>query len=333
MSGASAVRIALLYPELLGTYGDGGNATVLARRAEWRGHTAEVLAVESGEAVPESCDLYVLGGGEDGPQVEAARELGRNGPLHHAVEAGAVLFAVCAGMQIVGNRFAAADGRMVDGLGLLDCETVKTDEPRAVGELLVDADTATLAAAAGAAPAGASSVSPAGRASTQPGQAQPGQAEPGQAEPSLTESDQPGRASASRAEPDGATNGPDRRLHLPALTGFENHGGRTRPGPDAGTLGRVRAGVGNGDGTEGVIGRRGRGRILGTYLHGPALARNPALADLLLAWAMDVDPADLPPLDDHEIDDLRAQRLRAVEAGRLDGVATRTWRDRLLRRN
>ena len=38
--------------------------------------------------------------------------------------------------------------------------------------------------------------------------------------------------------------------------------------------------MGNGDGTEGAW----AGRVLGTYLHGPALVRNPALADLLLTW-------------------------------------------------
>ena len=31
------VGIALLFPELLGTYGDGGNAVVLQKRLEWRG--------------------------------------------------------------------------------------------------------------------------------------------------------------------------------------------------------------------------------------------------------------------------------------------------------
>ena len=37
--------------------------------------------------------------------------------------------------------------------------------------------------------------------------------------------------------------------------------------------------MGNGDGTEGAH----AGRVLGTYLHGPALVRNPGLADLLRA--------------------------------------------------
>jgi CobQ-like glutamine amidotransferase family enzyme len=55
------------------------------------------------------------------------------------------------------------------------------------------------------------------------------------------------------------------------------------------------------------------GRVLGTYLHGPALVRNPALADLLLTWAA----GRLPPLagrDEHWTRLLREQRLAAVTA-------------------
>lgn len=94
---------------------------------------------------------------------------------------------------------------------------------------------------------------------------------------------------------------------LGTLTGFENHGGGTRLGPRVEPLARVRHGQGNGvdDGTEGVR----QGRIVGTYLHGPALARNPALADLVLGWAVG---ADLAPLDDPTVDALRAERLAAV---------------------
>jgi lipid II isoglutaminyl synthase (glutamine-hydrolysing) len=259
----SAVRLALLFPELLGTYGDGGNALVLAKRLAWRGIPCEVVTVESGDAVPDSCDLYLLGGGEDGPQTEASRELIRQQSVHRAVERGAVVFAVCAGLQIVGETFADKDGGAVPGLGLLDCRTVKTDEPRAVGELLVEGS---------------------------------------------------------------AT--------MPRLTGFENHGGRTRLGPGARPLGRVVAGVGNGDGGEGVVPREpGGAKVLGTYLHGPALARNPALADYLLSWVLGQEPGSLAPVDDGDAERLREDRFRAVEAGRLDGVAHRSLRDRVLRRN
>ena len=126
----------------------------------------------------------------------------------------------------------------------------------------------------------------------------------------------------------------DPEWDLPRLTGFENHGGRTRPGPTARTLGRVGAGVGNGDGTEGVVNTElGQGTVLGTYLHGPGLARNPALADLVLSWVLGVARSDLAPVDDTEAELLRSQRFAAIDRGSLDGVVERSWRDRLFGRN
>src|SRR5262249_28162714 len=91
------------------------------------------------------------------------------------------------------------------------------------------------------------------------------------------------------------------------LTGFENHRGGTTLGADADGLGRVTKGVGNGvgDGLEGVV----QGSVIGTYMHGPALARNPELADHLLVAALGV--SELEPLDLPEVDRLRRERLRA----------------------
>ena len=103
---------------------------------------------------------------------------------------------------------------------------------------------------------------------------------------------------------------PDETLGLPVLTGFENHGGRTTLDEGATPLARVSAGVGNGDGSEGAL----AGRVVGTYLHGPVLARNPALADLLLSWAL--DGATLEPLDDGAAESLRTERLEATRPRR-----------------
>jgi lipid II isoglutaminyl synthase (glutamine-hydrolysing) len=68
------------------------------------------------------------------------------------------------------------------------------------------------------------------------------------------------------------------------IAGFENHGGRTRLGPDAEPLGRVIRGFGNngGDELEGVR----RGTIFGTYIHGPLLPKNASLADRLIRLAL-----------------------------------------------
>ncbi|HQY99786.1 MAG TPA: glutamine amidotransferase [Propionicimonas sp.] len=90
------------------------------------------------------------------------------------------------------------------------------------------------------------------------------------------------------------------------ITGFENHGGFTYLGPDATPLARVEVGVGNaGDGTEGAV----HGRVIGTYPHGPVLARNPDLADHLLSLALE---RELDPLPRPELDELRRQRIAAV---------------------
>jgi len=97
----------------------------------------------------------------------------------------------------------------------------------------------------------------------------------------------------------------DPELGLPPLTGFENHGGRTHLGPGVKPLARVTAGIGNDDKTEGAW----HGKVLGTYSHGPALARNPAIADLLLSWATGTT---VEPIDDRWPDRLRSERLAAV---------------------
>ena len=131
----STLRIASIYPELLGTYGDGGNAVILAARARWRGLAAELVEVSAGDPIPGGCDIYLLGGGEDEPQALAATGA-RTGALAGAVSGGAVLLAVCAGLQIVGTSFPGTDGRIHSGAELVDVTTVP-GEARAVGDLVV----------------------------------------------------------------------------------------------------------------------------------------------------------------------------------------------------
>ena len=89
------------------------------------------------------------------------------------------------------------------------------------------------------------------------------------------------------------------------LTGYENHAGATHLGPDATALGVVRSGIGNGDGSEGAT----AGHVIGTYLHGPCLARNPQIADLLLGWAAGTR---LTFIEEPEVTQLREERLRTV---------------------
>jgi lipid II isoglutaminyl synthase (glutamine-hydrolysing) len=93
------------------------------------------------------------------------------------------------------------------------------------------------------------------------------------------------------------------------LAGFENHGGRTRLGPDATPLGSVLKGFGN-NGEDGYEGVR-RGSVVGTYLHGPLLPKNAWFADWLIAAALRSDEP-LEPLDDRLEDDAHADARRAA---------------------
>ena len=236
---ASSLRLVWVYPDLLSTYGDRGNLLILERRARLRGFNVEMIQVNANQPVPRQGDIYLLGGGEDLPQILAAQRLRADGGLSAVAAHGAVIFAVCAGYQLLGTEFGGEEGQPVAGLEILDMRSGRGDR-RGVGEILADVDAA---------------------------------------------------------------------LQLPPLTGFENHQGITQRGPGVAPLARVLTGVGNGDGTEGAW----AGRVLGTYLHGPVLVRNPGLADLLISWIA----GRLPPLSAREeqwTQSLRDQRLAAVTA-------------------
>lgn len=94
------------------------------------------------------------------------------------------------------------------------------------------------------------------------------------------------------------------------IVGFENHGGRTTLGPDAKPLGRVLGKTFGNNGEDGFEGVH-QGNLIGTYLHGPLLPKNPQVADYLIAQAYDRrgDVLELASLDDAI--ELEANRVMA----------------------
>ncbi len=229
------VRIGLVLPDVMGTYGDGGNAVVLRQRLLLRGIPAEIVEITLAEPVPESLDLYTLGGAEDYAQRLATRHLITHPGLQRAAARGAPVLAICAAIQVLGHWYETSAGERVEGVGLLDVTTSPQDS-RTIGEVVATPLLAGLSA---------------------------------------------------------------------PLTGFENHRGGTVLGPDASPLSAVTKGAGNkaGDGYDGAV----QGSVVATYLHGPCLARNPELADLLLAKVV----GELAPLELPEVDVLRRERLAA----------------------
>jgi CobQ-like glutamine amidotransferase family enzyme len=233
VSRESAVRLAVLLPDVLGTYSDSGNATVLAQRLRRRGTPVEVCQVTAADVPPLECDLYLLGGGEDGAQAFAADWLRRHPRLCATLRERTPTLVVCAGLQVLGRWVQDAAGHRHQGADVLDLTTVPGAR-RAVGEVV------------------------------------------------------------SRCAIPG----------VGSLTGFENHRGVTTLGPGLAPLGAVVRGVGNGAGGrgDGVL----TSTLVGTYLHGPVLARNPALADAMLCR---VSGGTLPPLDFPDQEMVRRQRL------------------------
>ncbi|MCW2654702.1 MAG: cobyric acid synthase cobQ2 [Mycobacterium sp.] len=231
----SMVRIGLVLPDVMGTYGDGGNAVVLRQRLLRRGIAADVVEITLAEPVPESLDLYTLGGAEDYAQRLATKHLIRYPGLQRAASRGAPVVAICAAIQVLGHWYETSAGARVDGVGLLDV-TTSPQPARTIGEVVSRPLVAGL------------------------------------------------------SEP---------------LTGFENHRGGTVLGVNAQPLAAVTKGAGNraGDGVDGAV----QGSIVATYMHGPCLARNPQLADLLLSRVV----GELPPLELDEVTLLRRERLNA----------------------
>lgn len=233
------LTIVHLFPELLNLYGDGGNVIALTRRLQWRGLPVEVREIGMGDAMDFSqADIVFIGGGADREQMIVKDAMvARKSELSAYVADGGVLLAVCGGYQFLGHSYAM-DDVVVEGLGLIDMETVR-GEGRLIGNAVIQSDIC----------------------------------------------DAP-------------------------IVGFENHGGRTTLGPDAKPLGRVLGKTFGNNGEDGFEGVH-QGNLIGTYLHGPLLPKNPQVADYLIARAFDRrgDALELVSLDDAI--ELEANRVMA----------------------
>ena len=135
------VRICHLYPSLLSVAGDRGNLFALMQRCTWRGIRHSVTEADVG-VVPDlaQSDLILLHGGQDREMTAAALDLAaKAGPLREAIEADAVVFAVCAGYQLLGRSYSPADGPPIQGLGVLDAVT-EGGPTRFIGHVAVECD-------------------------------------------------------------------------------------------------------------------------------------------------------------------------------------------------
>ena len=132
------ITIGHLLPDLLNLYGDDGNILCLSKRAQWRQIGVEQRDYCLHDPVDfENLDILFIGGGPDREQSIAMDYIhSLRSPISDYIERGGVLLAICGGYQFLGRSYMAADGSKVDGLGLLDLETVN-GHGRLIGNLII----------------------------------------------------------------------------------------------------------------------------------------------------------------------------------------------------
>jgi len=206
------ITLLQLYPRDMNIYGDWGNTLVLKRRLEWHGYRVNLLEYNLGDTFPESVDLIVGGGGQDSGQTKIGADLLKIGPkLQQLADDNVPMLMICGLYQQFGHFFKTRDGETIQGIGLLDIETIGGDE-RMIGNIVTTNEAFGL------------------------------------------------------------------------IVGYENHSGQTTLGPGAEPLGKVIRGAGN-NGKDETEGARYK-NVIGTYLHGSLLPKNPYLADWLIEQAV-----------------------------------------------
>jgi CobQ-like glutamine amidotransferase family enzyme len=136
---ARTLRVCALYPDLMNIYADRGNLLVLERRCHWRGIGFRLTSSSLGETFdPLAHDLFYLGGGQDRDQRLCAEDLieTKRAGLHAAADRDAIVLGVCGGYQLLGHAYTLGEER-IEGVGLLDVETVREDAPRLIGNVAI----------------------------------------------------------------------------------------------------------------------------------------------------------------------------------------------------
>lgn len=140
------LTIGWLYPELMSTYGDRGNITVLTRRAEWRHIPVRVLPVTftTDAAEIEACHLIFGGGAQDRQQEIVIEDLRvKKGPvLKRMFERDVPGLFVCGAPQLLGDYYMTGDGKRLEGLKIFPMESKHFGKakPRCIGNTVCHID-------------------------------------------------------------------------------------------------------------------------------------------------------------------------------------------------
>jgi len=117
------LTIGWLYPQLMSTYGDRGNITVLRKRCDWRGIETEILSIDQNttDKQLETIDLLFGGGAQDREQEIVIKNLIKKKQIiKQMIENEMPALFVCGAPQLMGNYYEPSVGKRIDGLGIFD---------------------------------------------------------------------------------------------------------------------------------------------------------------------------------------------------------------------
>ncbi len=133
--------IGWLYPELMSTYGDRGNITVLQKRCEWRGIKVEILNIDQTTTNGDlrTVNLLFGGGAQDREQEIVMRNLqDKKEAIVELIEKDIPALFVCGAPQLMGKFYEPAEGKRIQGLGIFDMESRHPgpNAPRLIGNVI-----------------------------------------------------------------------------------------------------------------------------------------------------------------------------------------------------
>jgi lipid II isoglutaminyl synthase (glutamine-hydrolysing) len=145
MKNKYSITIGWLYPQLMSTYGDKGNITVLQKRCEWRGVKAEILAIDetTKDADLKKIDLLFGGGAQDKEQSIVIENLmKKKSVIKELIEKDIPALFVCGAPQLMGKYYEPSEGQRIEGLGIFDMYTQHPGprDDRLIGNLVAETE-------------------------------------------------------------------------------------------------------------------------------------------------------------------------------------------------
>lgn len=136
-----------LYPDLMNLYGDRGNIIAFQKNCEWNdiGVSIKELRLGFSPQELETCDIFIMGGGQDRYQKIAAKDLRvKCEVLFEKIEEGTPGLFVCGGYQILGHSYQDAEGEIIEGLKIFAMHTENAGQGRFMGNIVVKFQDQTL---------------------------------------------------------------------------------------------------------------------------------------------------------------------------------------------